>query len=194
MSFGFAARGRFDPLRLLPAGSGSGSPTGPAGGDLNGFYPSPAVASVGGVTAAQIADAVNSGQVFHVRWTGAAGVNPAGFLYLQPGPNVVATTAGEVFPTDVKLLRLSVVVDSADGANDYLVEVGTDPTGTFTPLVGASLLLAATNRIAFSGSSIDAALMAGTEYGVRVSLSAGMGQSAFKDIVVDLEFSRLPPP
>jgi hypothetical protein len=186
MSFGFAVRGRFDFIQLA---GGGGPPTGPASGDLSGFYPSPSVATVGGVAAADIATFVTDGKRFHVRWTGSTSVIGAGVLYLSPGENVNAATCGETFEFTTAIRAISITVDSVDVTRSYRVELGTTPTTTFTPITGANLALPSGSRIA-TRADLNIALAVNTEYGVRLVRTAGTGASTFRDCVVDIEFSR----
>lgn len=73
-------------LDWQPAGSGGGSPTGPASGDLSGTYPGPNVALVGGRAAASIANL----------YTGSAGVYSFGAYRDYAGANGAPQGTNEV--------------------------------------------------------------------------------------------------
>lgn len=118
-------------------------------------------------------------------WTRDARVPGGGQLYLSTGDRTIASAVGQILPSGVTIKGLTLAVNNADATNDYELQVITDPTGAQTPVVGATLALASTNRTA-DRRDLSIAL-AKVEYGLRLVRTAGAGNSDFNRIVAVME-------
>lgn len=111
------------------------------------------------------------------------GVPGAGTRFLDRA-GVACTTAPVLLPDAVVLKGMSVIVNVADAARNFSVDVVTDPAGV--PVVVGSLSLTATNT-SNRRRDLSAVISAGALWGVRVVRTSGAGASTFADIRVEVE-------
>lgn len=123
-----------------------------------------------------------------LRYTSGTAVPDGGVRYLQLGPNVYSSEAGDLPTADFTIIGASIAVNVVDTVRAYNLEILTDPSGsggTGPTVVGTLFLPLSTLRNRTRALSIPVAGL--TDIGVRLSRTSGTGPSTFTDIAVLLE-------
>jgi hypothetical protein len=154
---------------------GAAGPTGPAG----------PTGSAGPTGPSGVAD-----NRYFLRYTHGTGIPASGSQFLRLGVGVFSSEDGDLMTADGRVRGIAVAVNAIDAAQDYTIQVLSDPSGAggTGPTVEASLALPV-STLRIRNRSFSAPVAGLLDLGVRVIRNSGALASVFTDIVVSVEVS-----